>query len=204
MLAKNLLEKLTRNFTIRINCRLFSSEIAKQHRIYQSGANRCLSSIFRLSYLQIALNAYSMVATLRFLLLSLLLAKGAEDRMYSVDVLMAAFDAKRNYDQYITFCTAAFVSFIVYIYYLNYFCLNQALVGAIWATVQKAKIICSSGGSSNSNSNNSFKSRLTKQKSITAEKRKKWSAVQVFFKFEAVIHSLLMVLFGKLLFSERV
>ena len=202
MLAKNLLEKLTRNFTIRINCRLFSSEIAKQHRIYQSGANRCLSSIFRLSYLQIALNAYSMVATLRFLLLSLLLAKGAEDRMYSVDVLMAAFDARRNYDQYITFCTAAFVSFIVYIYYLNYFCLNEVLVGAIWATVQKAKIICSSNGSSNSN--NSFKSRLTKQKSITAEKRKKWSAVQVFFKFEAVIHSLLMVLFGKLLFSEKV
>ncbi len=190
MHVKGLLEKLTRNFTIRINCRLFSSEIAKQQQIYKSGANKCFSSIFRLSYLQIALNLYSVGATMRFLLLSLLLAKGAEDRLYQYDVLMAAFDAKRNYDQYITFCTAAFVSFIVYIYYLNYFCLNEALMGAIWATVQRGKVICGGG--------NSIKGRLTKQKSVTINKGKKQCAAQVFFKFEAVIHSLLMILFGKL------
>lgn len=205
MRVKSLLDKISRNLTIRINCRLFSSEIAKQHQVYHEGSSpsRCFLRIFRLSYLQAALNVYSMVATMRFLLLSMLLSKGAEERLYKYDVLMAAFDAKRHYDQYITFCTAAFVSFIVYIYYLNYFCLNKRLVDAIWATVQRAKLLYSSGGSGGSQS--SVRKLMAPGDEEKKEKsgKKKKSAAQLFFKFEAVTHSLLMITFGKMSWGQK-
>lgn len=190
MPSKNILEGVKRNFSIKKNFNLFSNEIEKQYRIYKEQTNP--SS--RLNVLQLFLTFLSVIASIRFFLLSLLLSNNAEEVLYKYDVLFNALDAKRKYDPYITFCMGVFSFFYFYIYYINYFCLNKRLVEAIWITIQQAKKVV----------NRKLQNRtLSKRKSG----KNNSNCIKIFFKYESLINSIMIFLFGKqktILFNQNV
>lgn len=181
MLSKNILEGLKQNnFSFNKNFSFFNNEIEKQYYIYKEKRN----PFSRLSLLQQFLTFVSVTTFFRFLLLSLLLGNNAEERLYKYDVLLSALDARRNYDQYITFCTGVFSSFIFYIYYLNYFCLNEQLIETIWTTIQQAKKATSS-------------KLLYKTLLPVKSGKNNYNCIKVFLKYEPQINSIMMFLFGK-------
>lgn len=199
---------------------LFSREVEKLQRIYRplpSPENPPQPSTFlstltrKLSPFQLLLKVYTAGAIVRFLLFSACLRAQIDCKLYRYDLLMDAFNARRTYDQYLAACSAAFGAFVLYIYHLNYFSLSWPLAEELWRIVVSSKetnmklqkvqqdqqqVVADVDDQENKVKEDGKPSK----KSLSAEKR---NGLQLFFKYEAPIHAILLVLFGLVLLSRQ-
>ncbi len=201
---------------------LFSREVEKLQRIYRPSPSpenpqpsTFLSTLTRkLSSFQLLLNVYTAGAIVRFLLFSACLRAQIDCKLYRYDLLMDAFNARRTYDQYLAACSAAFGAFVLYIYHLNYFSLNWPLAEELWRIVvssnetnmklqkvqqDQQQVVVVTADLDDQEKEVEEDGKPSK-KFKSAEKR---SGLQLFFKYEAPIHAILLVLFGLVLLSRQ-
>lgn len=137
----------------------YSGEIAKLSHIYNKNSDNSSSSnencynqsgkksksnfkVGHFSLLQALLISYALVAILRFFTIAYLQfsrqSQLLEAYYRQVDLLMSMVNFRRNLNEYVHLCFAAFAGFTVYTHYLNYYRLNWTVVGLLQGNL-KAK-----------------------------------------------------------------
>lgn len=113
-------------------CRLYSNEMAKLSTFYNSIQTRR-----RLGHFQIILNLYAIVCIFRFAAVIFCQAFGTIEVYYQFDLLLSIVNFRRNLNEYVHLCFAAFAGYTVYIYYLNYYALTPEVALEINGIIKK-------------------------------------------------------------------
>lgn len=167
----------------------YSNELEKLSKIYQQDKfvkHKIWLKGFRFSPFQTLLIAYALVAILRFLTIAYLYSIGDHqnclETYYKYDLLMSVVNFRRNLNEYVHLCFAAFAGFTVYTHYLNYYALSRQVVDLLFhGHLQQQQ--------------KSFEFGKTKHKILV--KKKKPSFTEAFAHYEQRVFLVLYFLFGK-------